>query len=185
MELGDIEDVRINRNQDFVRTRMRYQDIISVEDQLKWFNGLSDINDWYFIATHNEKKIGLFHVKDINWKDKSGTSGGFIWNRSLKGSFEPGLAILALMDFAFFELRLTHLKAHYHEDFKEIVRLNEQLGYKIVDKAENGYSIAMVDKKAYLAKATQFRETALQLMGRKRALSDPHGLIDKIRNQDI
>jgi len=73
----DIELVREWRNSDKIRKNMLYQEIITPEQQLKWFHSINNFNNFYFIVEYKNRKVGLVNIKDINWEDRSGGGLGF------------------------------------------------------------------------------------------------------------
>jgi RimJ/RimL family protein N-acetyltransferase len=171
LEARHLEMVRQWRNHESVRLRMRYQEEITTTAQVEWFGRLDPRNDWYFVAERKEEKFGLFHVKQIDWTRKVGEAGGFVSNPELIGGIEAGLGILALMDFAFFILGLQSLEASYHPDYREIVRLNSQLGYEIFATGRDNYVRARVTPAGYLTAAEKLRQVAAQTQGEEVRLS--------------
>jgi RimJ/RimL family protein N-acetyltransferase len=163
LQTKHLELVRGWRNDDSVRLRMQYQETITPEAQTEWFNKLDDECDWYFIAFRKEIPFGLFHIKWINWQTKTGEAGGFVGDSTLIGGVEPALAILALMDFAFFSLHLSYLEAKYHSRYEAITALNRQLGYEVIAQGEDGFVRTHVGAERYLEAAESFRKAAERL----------------------
>ena len=160
-----LEQLRQWRNQDFIRAAMQFRGSISPEDQLAWYKNIDPHTNWYFIAYFQKKPMGLFHIKDINWTENCGESGGFVANQKSMGSVNIGLAILALMDFAFLFLQLDSLVATYHSELKKIVRLNEQLGYESFATTKLGFTKARITKERFYDHAHSFRKAAEHFRG--------------------
>jgi hypothetical protein len=171
LEAKHLEMVRQWRNHEAVRLRMQYRKEISPEAQSDWFKKLDTHNDWYFVAVQNELPFGLFHIKEINWQEKCGEAGGFVGKPELIGRIEPGIAILALMDFAFFILGLDFLKAKYYRGYKEIAVLNQQLGYEIFADEPDGLVRAQVSTARYLQATGKLRKAAERLTGEETRLT--------------
>lgn len=165
LEPADLHRVWQWRNCPFVREKMQYQKEISWEEQQNWFKSLSPESDWYFIGFDGESPIGVFHLKAIDWQSKTGEAGAFVSSPESLGKPKVGMAILALMDFAFLHLQLTSLEAKYHPDFKSIAHLNQQLGYKIFASYDDGFVRARVTKEGYFQKAKKLRQAARTLKG--------------------
>lgn len=176
LEARHLEMVRRWRNQDAVRLRMQYRGEISPEAQTEWFRKLDYHTDWYFVATQQASPFGLFHIKAINWEKKSGESGGFVGDPTLIGGIEPGLAILALMDFAFFILGIETLEAKYYPGYREIAMLNRQLGYEVFAVESDGFVRARVSADRYLQTAAQLRKAAERLQETASRLTSLPGL---------
>jgi hypothetical protein len=172
LELKHLEMVRLWRNQNEVRLRMRYQEEISAASQAEWFEKLDTHNDWYFVAIQNEKPFGLFHIKEIDWSRRVGEAGGFVGNPELIGATESGLGILALMDFAFLVLDLDRLEASYRRSYPEIVLLNQQLGYEIFADGPDDFVRARVSAADYLRATEKLRDTAARIRGAETRLTD-------------
>ncbi|HEY0677590.1 MAG TPA: GNAT family N-acetyltransferase [Chitinophagaceae bacterium] len=152
-----LEMVRLWRNNEMVRLKMQYQEIISQEAQHSWFNTIDNALNHYFIAYHNNTAFGLFHIKNISLHDNKGEAGAFVADEKYLGHANAALAILALMDFAFFELKLDTLEAKYHPSFKEIKALNEQLGYEKITDETDGFIRAEVSRERYLERTGRLR----------------------------
>lgn len=163
LEARYLEMIRQWRNQEAVRLRMQYREIISPEAQTAWFRKLDSHTEWYFVTLRHASPFGLFHIKAVNWEKKSGESGGFVGNPALIGGIEPGLAILALMDFAFFKLGLETLEAKYYPGYQEISMLNQQLGYEIFADESDGFVRAKVSVGRYLQTTEKLRQAAKRL----------------------
>jgi hypothetical protein len=172
LETKHLDIVRQWRNQERVRLRMQYKEEISPGSQANWFNALDLHNDWYFVADAKQIPFGMFHVKEIDWLHKTGEAGGFVGNQGLIGGVEAGMAILALMDFAFFLLGLEFLEATYRCDCRDIEALNCQLGYEVFKSQSNGFVRARVSSARFLAVTKEPRRAAEQLWGDGERLVD-------------
>jgi UDP-4-amino-4,6-dideoxy-N-acetyl-beta-L-altrosamine N-acetyltransferase len=167
-----LELVRQWRNSDWVRPRMRHREFVSPEAQIKWFEGLSPADDWYFTALADGLPFGMFHVKNVDWGHGYGESGGFAGDHVLIGQSEPARAILALMDFAFLLLGLDALEAQYSLDLPKIVHFNTQLGYEPFSPFSDGFVRARVSAERYFGSSVNLRRAATTLYGTSAILSD-------------
>jgi UDP-4-amino-4,6-dideoxy-N-acetyl-beta-L-altrosamine N-acetyltransferase len=167
-----LELVRRWRNSDWVRPRMRHREFVCPEAQVKWFEGLSPTDDWYFTALEEGSPFGLFHVKNVDWRSNSGESGGFAGDPALIGHSEPARAILALMDFAFLLLGLDALEAQYSLDLPKIVRFNTQLGYEPFERLPENFVRARVTAERYFRISTNLRRAAATLYGKDAILRE-------------
>jgi RimJ/RimL family protein N-acetyltransferase len=161
-----LDAVRRWRNDDRVRSRMRIQDIITPESHLSWFRSLHQRNDWYFLARAGNDVLGVFDIRNIDWESRSGEAGAFVSTPEFIGSPDCALAILALMDFGFFILRLETLEAKYHPSFREVEALNVKLGYEVCGVDGDGFVKAKVTASRYLASMGSLRLHA----GRRRVI---------------
>ncbi len=92
-----LEMVRLWRNQEFVRKNMQFQDVLSRADQERWFAGLNESKNLYWIIIYNDYPIGLIHIKDIDFDAESGEAGIFIGEPSYLEMPQAMLAILFMM----------------------------------------------------------------------------------------
>ena len=183
LETRHLDLVRQWRNQESVRLRMQYKEEISPAAQAKWFNTLDIHNDWYFVAVAKQITFGLFHVKKVRWERKTGEAGGFVGNPKWIGGVQAGMAILALMDFAFFKLGLELLEATYRPDCREIETLNLQLGYEVLQHQSNGFVRAQVNCERFLAATKEPRRAAEQVWGNEERLTDADPwLVEHVRS---
>jgi hypothetical protein len=160
LERKHLETVRQWRNQERIRLCMQFQNEISPASQADWFNALHPNNDWYFLAHAGTIPFGLFHIKQVRWDGKTGEAGGFVGRPEWIGGAEAATAILALMDFAFFQLGLEFLEVTYRPNDSNLEALNRQLGYELLQQQENGFVRARVSAARFLAATKAVRKAA-------------------------
>ncbi|MEI6021030.1 MAG: GNAT family N-acetyltransferase [Bacteroidota bacterium] len=165
----DLELVRIWRNSDFVRPYMHFQKIIEPEAQNEWFKNIDQKSNFYFIISYKGRKLGLIHVKGIDWQNASGEAGIFIGRAEFANTLVPVLATLTLIDFAFQTLKLQKLKAKIMRNNLKVIQFNLALGYHLsesnseqayayYDLMASDYALASKEMKSSLKKMdTQFK----------------------------
>lgn len=151
----DIEMVRKWRNLPHVKAAMIFQETISAKMQEEWFKNLTE-NDRYFIISVNMHAIGVVHVKNIDWKAKSGEAGIFIGEEDYLKTLYPIAAVLAMMDTFFIDLKFDELTATVRNENTEILEFNQQLGYVTVGSDERSTKL-MVDRTSYLKSTEKLR----------------------------
>jgi RimJ/RimL family protein N-acetyltransferase len=129
----DIELIRLWRNQDYIRLQMQYQQLITSQQQISWFNALDKNTNFYFLIFQKSEAIGLINLKNINWNLKEAEAGIFIGNANNLKTMTPFLATIMLNDFAFFILGLTNLIAKISSENKKAIAFNKTLGYTITE----------------------------------------------------
>jgi UDP-4-amino-4,6-dideoxy-N-acetyl-beta-L-altrosamine N-acetyltransferase len=147
LTVNDLEMIRNWRNENFVRERMFFQEVISFEDQQKWFAQL-DETMVYLCIQYQNKFIGLINVKNADWENGHGEAGIFIGVQHYLNSHIPMLAVLCLMDVFFEEFKFSKLIAHVRSDNKSALDFNKELGYTI-DIIENDLIELSVDYPSY------------------------------------
>ncbi len=185
LEPGDLDMVRHWRNSSWVRPYMRYQEVIGPDEQSRWFHNLHAERDWYFVARAGSRQFACFSIKGIDWSLSRGESGGFVGEPAFIGDSEPAQATLALMDFGFLVLRLTTLQARYRANLLRVVRFNQQLGYSVQSRGDDGFLLAEVTAERYLQCAASLRKAAETVNGAAATLASPDPwLLDRVRRFD-
>lgn len=130
LEEKDLEMVRQWRNSDPIRLNMKYQEIISSEMQLKWFANLDKKTNYYFIIKTDEQPVGLVNLKEIDFTLLQAEAGIFIGDAEHLNTLTPLLATIAIMEYAFEELKLKTLRAQIASNNVKAILFNESIGYE-------------------------------------------------------
>ncbi|RLD90108.1 MAG: hypothetical protein DRJ09_05240 [Bacteroidetes bacterium] len=140
----DIELVRQWRNSDIIRKNMLYQKIITPKEQLAWFQGINNFNNFYFILEYKGRRVGLVNIKDINWDERSGEAGIFMNERDLSALLIPVVGIVAINELLSSVFGIKKLFAKVRKENKAMQRLNALFGYKKVtdiDTSDKEYNL--------------------------------------------
>ncbi len=144
-----IEMIRHWRNSPDISSFMEFRQHITVEMQRQWFLSLDTLRDFYFVIEHHSEPAGLIHTSGIDWKNKTGHSGLFVWKKELQGSHVPVLASLSMVDFFFRFCTLEKLYAKVMQGNPVAITYNSQLGFKAAEKPDSKkflqYSLAKDD----------------------------------------
>ena len=157
LTVDKIELVRNWRNDPKISQYMEFRDYITPEMQSKWFAKIDNENNYYFIIDYRGSEIGLTNVKDIDYTEKTGEGGIFIYEDSFLNSDIPFRVIFALNDFCFDEKKKKKMIAHIMSDNKRAIDFNRVLGYK-KDAAspELGKMVYILTKEDYLKQRNRF-----------------------------
>ena len=136
LRLDKIELVRNWRNDPKISQYMDFKEYISPEMQINWFNKINNDNNYYFIVVYKNEDIGLVNVKDIDYNNKCGEPGIFIYEDKYLNTGVGILSALCITDFAFEYLNLEYVYCHIMADNKRAVRFNIALGYLIDEGQE-------------------------------------------------
>ena len=143
-----IELLRNWRNQDFVLEQMEYQELISKEEQERWFENVKNNSSFeYYIFGIENEAVGLVHLGEINKITKSATVGLFIGNASYIGT---GIAFEAsnfIIKRAFDELAIETLFAKVKNTNNTALQYNSFLGFKFLKKENEEFGIYKLEKK--------------------------------------
>nr|WP_314865803.1 GNAT family N-acetyltransferase [uncultured Flavobacterium sp.] len=124
-----LEMVREWRNSDDVRLFMKYQKVITSDDQLRWFESIDNDKNYYFVAYIKDEPVGLYNIKNINFNLGYGECGSFLKNRNYWESKETISFNFLLIHFAFEILKLNYVVCTILKSNKKVIMLNLQLGY--------------------------------------------------------
>lgn len=83
----------------------------SMQDQAKWFSGLSLMgnNQRFAIETEDLGLIGMINIVDINWKDRRAFTGMLLGDKEMRGKGYGVDAIMTMNRYAFEEMGLRRL----------------------------------------------------------------------------
>jgi RimJ/RimL family protein N-acetyltransferase len=132
---------------------MEYQEYITPAMQEKWFEKIDNDNNFFFIIEHEGKEVGLINVKDIDYEQKTGEGGIFIYDDSYLNSTLSFSASLCSLDFCFEILKLNRIIAHILKNNKRAIQFNKMLGFGLQPNQENVLNqLYFLEKEKYLEK---------------------------------
>ena len=136
LTLDKIEMVRNWRNDPKITKYMECREYITSEMQEKWFQKINNDNNYFFIIEYEGKEIGLANMKDINYEQKTGEAGIFIYDDDYLNSVVSFYALLCLYDFFFETLGMEKVIAHILKDNKRAIKYNLTFGYELQPNQE-------------------------------------------------
>jgi RimJ/RimL family protein N-acetyltransferase len=160
-----LEMVRLWRNQEFVRCNMEFKDLLSREDQEKWFSSLDRGRNLYWIIRTHDYPIGLIHIKNLDDGLTEGEAGIFIGEPSYLDMPQSMLAILFMMEMAFLGLGLKQLKAKIRSGNEHAISFNRKLGYEVVPNQPEGFQYYAVNKERFMQATNKLRLQAQHMYG--------------------
>ena len=129
LKINTIETVRLWRNQIEVSQFMEFQNEISKEEQLIWFEKIQNSNSEYYIIKKEEQQIGLIHLNQIDYTTKSGEAGLFIGDNKFNGTGITLGASILLLEYAFNKLGLDTIFAKVKNSNSNAINYNKLLGF--------------------------------------------------------
>lgn len=160
-----LEMIRLWRNQDYIRSRMQFQKVLSSQDQLQWFHGLDSQSNLYWVILNADYPIGLVHIKNMD--GESGEAGVFVGEPSFLETAQPMLAILVMMEVAFYLVGLKRLRAKIHHENYKAIRFNKDLGYELEPNQPDGFQYYSVTFGKFEAATHALRTNAARMFGNK------------------
>jgi RimJ/RimL family protein N-acetyltransferase len=132
----DIELVRQWRNSDPVRLNMKYQELITPDQQKKWFDSINNLHFNYLMIHYQGEKIGLLNDKNIDWESRTSESGIFLGRTEYYNTFVPYLVSVAGIELTFYLLGWKKQFAHILRTNTNAIKFNLQLGYQLCEGQE-------------------------------------------------
>ncbi|MCB9191217.1 MAG: GNAT family N-acetyltransferase [Flavobacteriales bacterium] len=185
-----LEMVRLWRNQEFVRCNMQFKDLLSREDQEKWFSQLNQNRNLYWVIRTHDYPIGLIHIKELDDECTVGEAGIFIGEPSYLDMPQSILAILFMMEMAFLALGLKRLKAKIRSGNQHAISFNSKLGYQLEPGQPEGFQYYTVNSDGFMGATEQLRKNAQKMYGTETVVVQVNdqnklgkSLIDRLRKE--
>ena len=176
LKVEHLEMVRLWRNQDYIRSNMQFQKMLSREDQEKWFATLDKERNLYWVIRTHGYPIGLIHIKDIDSDRSEGEAGIFIGEPSYLEMPQPMLAILFMMEMAFFALGLSRLKAKIKSGNRHAISFNQKLGYKLIPDQPQGFQYYLVSEETFSSSTERIRLQSTHMYGNETVVAQVSAL---------
>lgn len=181
-----IETVRYWRNHPIISRYMEFREPITPQMQAKWFAGINNAYNFYFLINHQNEQVGLISTSGIDTAYQTGNCGIFIWQPQAVGSHVPVFAVLAMLNFNFHLLQLqsTQIKVHHHN--KKAIRYNHALGYRLMPPEQQPptpFQHFRLTRQHYFTHTLRLRQLGNKLYGTHSILqlsSTPQG--EKVRS---
>ncbi|MBN8220927.1 MAG: GNAT family N-acetyltransferase [Spirochaetes bacterium] len=148
---SDKEIVRHGRNQDFVRKNHVYREIITEEEQDKWFDEMNRKEHYVFIVIHDGKRIGVVYLRDIPENRASSTCGLFFWDDDYIATRIPVFAALLALDFASYYCEVQRIDSIVLKNNTAGIKMYTFFGFELREKDADSYLIT-IDRDTYLQK---------------------------------
>ena len=137
LTVDKIELVRRWRNDISISQYMEYREYITPEMQQHWFASINNDNNYFFVIIAENVEIGLINIKDIDYNQKCGEAGIFIWDKEFLNSDWSFRAALLRNEFAFEQLGLDYLIGHILKTNKRSIQYSTACGFRLLPNQEN------------------------------------------------
>lgn len=164
----DIELVRQWRNSDPVRLNMKYQELITPEQQRQWFNSINNLQNNYLMIHYQGEKIGLLNDKNIDWEARSSESGIFFGRTEFYNTFVPYLVSVAGIESTFYLIGWEKQFAHIMRSNTNAVKFNLLLGYQL-SEGQKG-----IDHQQYEMTRERFEQNADKIRKAVKSVAGEH-----------
>ncbi|MCC2606258.1 GNAT family N-acetyltransferase [Planctobacterium marinum] len=168
IEKPHLELLRQWRNSDFVREQMVSGEIIDEQQQLNWFQNISERQDQqHFIIQYRADYIGAANLKSCDGKPVTEAitlePGIYIGDERYRSNILAFAPSLVLLDYCFDYLKVNQVTAKVKSQNSAALSYNGKLGYAEVDK-DREYTIIALERERYI----QSTGTLKNLLSRQR-----------------
>ena len=147
LDQENLELVRTWRNDPKIRQYLLMRDVISPEQQQKWFLQLDTSVHQYFVIYWKDRKIGLVQITKINHFESTGHPGIFIYEEDHGNTLLAFQAMFVLLDYGFNILGLKKMFAEVLKTNERAIRFNRFFGYELVEgQGDKEYDLYVVTK---------------------------------------
>ncbi len=151
-----LEELLMYRNTDFVRKKMFFQEIITWENHIKWFNSINNqFNYYYVIINEAGVNCGLINLKGI--KNNNSGAGLFLYKEEFKETLIAIKATYIIHEFAFYLLNINKLIVEVEKDNLQAINYNKALGFKKVLLVKNNL-ILELRKNDFISKFEKYKK---------------------------
>jgi RimJ/RimL family protein N-acetyltransferase len=160
--IEDIELIRYWRNQPHIKQTMQFQEDITPEMQLKWFQSINNKDNYYFIIEVDTKKIGMINCKNADPITRIAEGGIFIWDLEYWNTPIPVFAALSMLEGVFEVFSAAGASiATVKKDNTKALHFNKMLGYEIIQETKNDEFIKLLlTKERYFEKTKKLKKAA-------------------------
>jgi UDP-4-amino-4,6-dideoxy-N-acetyl-beta-L-altrosamine N-acetyltransferase len=131
LTLDDIELVRNWRNSPDVSAYMYNEMYITAEQQLKWFEKISnDETSIYWIIEYEGKKLGLASLTGIDQTLSSCYWAFYLGDLSVRGGGIGAKIEYNVLEYVFNELKLNKLRCEVFVTNDKVIKMHEKFGFR-------------------------------------------------------
>jgi RimJ/RimL family protein N-acetyltransferase len=156
LQASDLELLRYWRNHPSIRGVMLDRELITEEQQKKWFASIDNDRNFYSLIVYEGNAIGVTNTKNVDLTTMTGEGGMFIWDEQHHRSIVPFKAAISGMDWMFFEFGLRRMEARVLPTNRKALRYNRMLGY-VFDREVDGVLHFHATPESYARQADTIR----------------------------
>ena len=155
---SDLELIRYWRNKDFVRNQMLTKDLISSENQNKWFLKMDKSINHIFIYSLDNIDVGCVNCKISDSKKGIFDIGVYCGNSEYFGNPVNLLSIIFIHDYAFNTLKLNLSITSIKKDNKSSIGINKKIGYEFYDHLNKEFDLYSLNNSKYISSKNQLKK---------------------------
>jgi len=187
---NDIELVRKWRNDPLINQYMEYRTTITPKMQQQWFESINNAQNFFYIIDYQGSQVGMISTFNVDWKEKRGEAGIFIWQKDLWTTPIPVFAVLAMLDINFWLFDIKEMRIKVKKTNKRALSYNKGLGYELLKieqhknknkkenkekeieiESESDFDFYYLKPTRYFQKTKNLRQVAAKLHGKMTNIS--------------
>ncbi|MEM6724931.1 MAG: UDP-4-amino-4,6-dideoxy-N-acetyl-beta-L-altrosamine N-acetyltransferase [Bacteroidota bacterium] len=137
LQEDQLERIRNWRNAPHVAPFMTFKEYITPEMHRKWYEGINNDHNQYFLIYFGEAPLGVVHLKDIDPIAQTAEWGIYLGELQHRKARIGTKAALLLHHYGFETLQLRQIKATILDDNEASLRFHLKLGYQITPGHED------------------------------------------------
>lgn len=127
----DIELVRSWRNSPAVAQYMYSDNIISEEEQKRWYQRLGqDPTKKYWMIWYNSEKVGVVNLYNINYQFKNCYWAFYLGNTEIRGGGIGARIEYKILEYVFSELKFNKLLCEVLATNNPVIDMHEKFGFR-------------------------------------------------------
>jgi UDP-4-amino-4,6-dideoxy-N-acetyl-beta-L-altrosamine N-acetyltransferase len=131
IELYDIETVRNWRNSKEVSAYMYTDQIISTEQQAKWYEKImKETNSKYWIIEYEGRPLGLASLNNIDRNLSSCYWAFYLGDTSVRGAGIGAKVEYNVIEYVFNQLNLNKLRCEVFVSNEKVIKMHEKFGFR-------------------------------------------------------
>lgn len=128
---SDLEMIRSWRNSEEVSRYMYTDNIITEEEQLKWFKKIqADPTCRYWIIVYEGEKVGIASVNEIDVSRSNCSWTFYLKAQAVRGAGIGSKVEYHILSYVFDTLKLNKLRGEVFEFNDKVIKLHERFGFR-------------------------------------------------------
>lgn len=155
LDVVHLEMVRKWRNSDFVKQFMFSSHDISEQEQLSWFDGLKNKQEYHFIIYENKVPMGSCNLKVLSNGNAEG--GIYVSSPEFLNTLAPIKSMFLLYNFAFEQLGIALVEARIKRNNKRAIRFNNGLGFTFINSKISEHLYGSLDFNSFQRSLNRYK----------------------------
>ncbi len=147
--IATLEQLRVWRNSHSINQYMDYRQIITHDQQIRWFEEKKKSSDRFYIIRHQNEPIGMTHLDRMDKVKNTAYAGLFIGEERFQGTGVALSASLLLLEIGFEQLNLNTIYAKVSEQNRIAMDYNLAIGFALDGQESKSFLRLKMDSATY------------------------------------